>query len=94
VNVLSTRPGLTPDDCQFVITNFHRVPSGAPRSKPVTIGPGGPEIPLGLVMGQDIGIMKTAQRGLHQPGLTHLAVSAEEARVINLHRNLDEWCGA
>jgi choline monooxygenase len=93
VNILSTRPGLTPDDCQFVMTNFHRVPAGAPRAKPITIGPGGPEIPLGLVMGQDIGIMKTAQRGLHQPGLTHLAVSAEEARVINLHRNLDEWCG-
>ena len=31
---------------------------------------------------------------LHQPGLKHLTLSAEECRVINLHRNLDEWCGA
>ena len=43
-------------------------------------------------MNQDVGIMKTAQRGLHQPGLKHLSLSAEECRVINLHRNLDEWC--
>jgi len=93
VNILSTRPGLTPDECQFVITSFHRVPPGAPRSKPITIGAEVGELPLGLVMGQDLGIMKTAQLGLHQPGLTELAISAEECRVINLHRNLEEWCG-
>ena len=94
VNVLSTRPGLTPDECQFVIMNWHRVPKGAPRSKPFTLDNAGDDLPLGLVMGQDINMMKTAQRGLHQPGLTHLAVSAEEARLLNLHRNLEEWCGA
>ena len=93
VNILSTRPGLTPDECQFVMTNFHRVPPGAPRSKPITMGPDAPEIPLGLVMGQDVGIMKTAQLGLHQPGLKELAISAEECRIVNLHRNLEEWCG-
>ncbi|MCU1380241.1 MAG: (2Fe-2S)-binding protein [Acidimicrobiales bacterium] len=91
INVLSTRPGLTPDECQFVSMNFHRVPPGAPRSQPVTA-----DLPdstdMGFVMNQDIGIMKTAQRGLHQPGLKHLTLSAEECRVINLHRNLDEWC--
>jgi choline monooxygenase len=62
----------------------------APRSDPMTV-----EVPpgtdLGVVMSQDIGIMLTAQRGLHQPGLHHLTLSAEECRVINLHRNLDEW---
>jgi choline monooxygenase len=93
VNVLSTRPGFDPDNCQFVSMNFHRAPKDAPRSEPFTA-----ELPettdMGLVMNQDIGIMKTAQRGLHQPGLKHLALSAEECRVINLHRNLDEWCGA
>ncbi len=73
--------------------NFHRVPPGAPRSTPITLGADGPAIPLGLVMSQDVGMMKTAQRGLHQPGLKHLSVSAEECRLINLHRNLDEWCG-
>ena len=93
VNVLSTRPGRTPDECQFVMTNFHRAPAGSPRSRPVTLGPEVAELPLGLVIGQDIGIMHTAQLGLHQPGLTELAISAEEARVYNLHKNLDEWCG-
>lgn len=91
VNVLSSRPGLTPDDCQFVSMNFHRATKGAPRSTPITA-----DVPLdtdmGQVMNQDVRIMKTAQRGLHQPGLTHLSLSAEECRVINLHRNLDEWC--
>ena len=93
VNVLSTRPGRTPDECQFVMTNFHRAPAGSPRSRPVTLGPEVAELPLGLVIGQDIGIMHTAQLGLHQPGLTELAISAEEARAYNLHKNLDEWCG-
>jgi len=91
ISVLSSRPGLTPDDCQFVMMSFRRSAPGAPRSQPLTA-----EIPpdtdLGFVMNQDVGIMKTAQRGLHQPGLKHLALSAEECRVINLHRNLDEWC--
>ncbi|HQV58633.1 MAG TPA: SRPBCC family protein, partial [Ilumatobacteraceae bacterium] len=92
INILSTRPGATPDECQFVITNFHRVPPGSPRAQPTTVDPYPPEIPLGLVMGQDIGIMQTTQRGLHQPALTELIVSSEESRLINLHRNLDEWC--
>ena len=65
----------------------------APRSNPITADVPG-DTDLGFVMNQDVGIMKTAQRGLHQPGLKHLALSAEECRVINLHRNLDEWCGA
>lgn len=92
LSVLSARPGLTPDDSQFVMITFRRAPSGAPRSRPLTA-----EIPsdtdLGTVMNQDVGIMRTAQRGLHQPGLRHLALSAEECRAINLHRALDEWLG-
>jgi hypothetical protein len=31
------------------------------------------------------------QRGLHQPGLTHLTLSGEECRVINTHRNLEQY---
>jgi choline monooxygenase len=93
ISVLSARPGLTPDDCQFVMMSFRRCAPGAPRTTPFTAELP-PDTNLGMVMNQDVGIMKTAQRGLHQPGLTHLALSAEECRVINLHRNLDEWCGA
>ena len=92
ISVLSSRPGLTPDDCQFVMMSFRRSTPDAPRSEPITAEID-PDTDLGFVMNQDVGIMKTAQRGLHQPGLTHLTLSAEECRVINLHRNLDEWCG-
>jgi phenylpropionate dioxygenase-like ring-hydroxylating dioxygenase large terminal subunit len=89
VSVLSARPGLTPDESQFVMMTLSPVPTGAPRSEPFT-GEVPPGTNLGYVMNQDIGIMHTAQRGLHQPGLQHLTLSAEECRVINLHRNLDE----
>jgi choline monooxygenase len=93
ISVLSARPGLTPDDSQFVMMSLRRVASGTPRTQPITAEVPG-DTDLGFVMNQDTGIMKTAQKGLHQPGLKHLALSAEECRVINLHRNLDEWCGA
>lgn len=92
VSVLSARPGLTPDDSQFVMMTLYPAPPGAPRSQPITAELP-PDTSLGFVMNQDIGIMKTAQRGLHQPGLRHLALSAEECRAINLHRALDEWLG-
>ena len=48
---------------------------------------------LGLVMSQDCALLRTAQRGLHQPGLEHLAISSEECRIINLHRNLERHLG-
>ena len=94
ISVLSARPGLTPDQAQFVMMTLQRSsPGRLPSSDPLTM-----EVPndtsLGFVMNQDVGVMKTVQRGLHQPGLSHLTLSAEECRVINLHRNLDEWCGA
>jgi choline monooxygenase len=28
---------------------------------------------------------------MHQPGLTHLTLSNEERRVINMHRNLERY---
>ena len=91
--VLCGRPGLTPDDAHFVMLQLRRVNPGTPRSQPFTA-----ELPadtdLGLVMNQDVAIMQTMQRGLHQPGLRHVAASAEECRLINLHRNLDEWVGS
>ncbi|CAM4317912.1 hypothetical protein MYBA111488_13215 [Mycobacterium basiliense] len=31
------------------------------------------------------------QRGLRQPGFTHLTLSGEERRVINMHRNLERY---
>ena len=37
--------------------------------------------------------VERAHRGLHAPGLTHLMLSGEECRIINLHRNLDRVTG-
>ena len=31
------------------------------------------------------------QRGLHQPGLTHVVLSNEERRIISMHRNLERY---
>ena len=37
---------------------------------------------------------RAASAGMHQPGLTHLTVSpTEECRIVNLHRNLEEYLG-
>jgi hypothetical protein len=78
--------------------SFERHPRGsvAPRVKPfdVELDPTA-EVQLGLVLNQDVANFARAQRGLHQPGLTHIVVSPdEECRILNLHRNLDEFVGA
>lgn len=45
----------------------------------------------GVVLTQDIQILPGLQRGLRQPGFTHLVLSSEERRVINMHRNLERY---
>jgi choline monooxygenase len=45
----------------------------------------------GVVLTQDIRVLAGLQRGMHQPGFTHLALSSEERRVINMHRNLERY---
>ena len=42
-------------------------------------------------MRQDIGSLRSALRGLRQPGVTRNVLSNEECRVINFHRNLEEF---
>ena len=48
---------------------------------------------LGLVFNQDIANLRHVQRGLHQPGFTHLTLSQEERRITSLHRNLERYLG-
>ena len=48
---------------------------------------------MGLVLNADVNVVAGVQRGLHQPGLTHLTLSSEECRVINTHRNLERYLG-
>jgi hypothetical protein len=77
--------------------SFARFPSGdpTPRTKPAEMYVDeGRDLPLGLVLDQDFKNFARAQRGMHQPGLTHLQVSeTEECRIVNLHKNLDRYIG-
>jgi choline monooxygenase len=93
VNVLVALPGATPDDAEFVTFLLYRSASAdAPRSRPVDLSVAA-GADFGFVLNADIGVLETAQRGLHQPGLSHLLISAEECRIVNMHRNLGRYVG-
>jgi hypothetical protein len=74
---------------------FDRVPAGdeAPeRTRPLDVTlPADGDLPIGLVLSQDVRNAERAQRGLHQPGFTRVTLSNEECRIWNLHRNLERW---
>ncbi len=92
INVVRARPGATPDQAYIDMWNFSPAPTGASGRVPplhVALSADDGEM-MGLVLGQDIANFARSQRGLHQPGLTHLTVSAsQECRIVNLHRNLE-----
>jgi hypothetical protein len=67
------------------------MPPDAPRTRPADVRMTAQEAHPGLVLTQDITVLAGLQRGLHQPGLTHLTLSNEERRVINTHRNLERY---
>ncbi len=91
LTVMCSRPGPDPDHGELVMMLWMRMPSGAPRGTPTDVRMTADQAEPGLVLTQDISVLPGLQRGLHQPGLTHLTLSAEERRVINLHRNLDRY---
>jgi phenylpropionate dioxygenase-like ring-hydroxylating dioxygenase large terminal subunit len=91
LTVLTARPGPDPDRGELVMIVWMRMPPGAPRNKPADIRMTADEAHPGLVLTQDITVLAGLQRGLHQPGLTHLTLSNEERRVINMHRNLERY---
>jgi phenylpropionate dioxygenase-like ring-hydroxylating dioxygenase large terminal subunit len=94
MTVLRSRPGATPDDGYLDIINYHRAPPGAPAGRPADVTlPEGQGSGLGLILSQDAGNIERAQRGLHQPGFTRMTLSREEFRILNLHRNLEQWLG-
>jgi hypothetical protein len=93
VNVLIARPGLTPDDAELTTFLMYRGrASDAPRTHPVDL-PLPTDADFGFVLNADIGVLKTAQRGLHQPALTHLVISEEECRIRNMHHHLGRYVG-
>ncbi len=100
LSVVRARPGTHVEEAYMDVFAFTRVQasdtaSEVPRAKPFdALLPPDAEPPFGLVLNQDVGNFARTQRGLHQPGFTHLTVSpTEECRVVNLHRTLEEHLG-
>jgi phenylpropionate dioxygenase-like ring-hydroxylating dioxygenase large terminal subunit len=93
LQVVAARPGPTPDEGFMDVMAFDRVAADAPRRDPITAEMEAGSYSMGLVVDQDIANVERAHRGLHAPGLTHLTLSGEECRIINLHRNLDRVTG-
>jgi choline monooxygenase len=96
LSVVRARPGTHVEEAFMDVFAFTRVQAlDAPRAKPFdALLPPGAEPPFGLVLNQDVGNFARTQRGLHQPGLTHLTVSpTEECRLVNLHRTLEQYLG-
>ncbi len=92
--VMAARPGPSPDEAELVVINLNRAPSAdAPPSVPVHVTVPLDKAHFGFVLNQDLGVIRTMQSGLHQPGLTHLVLSAEECRIINMHRHLERCLG-
>ena len=92
VNVLISRPGATPDDAELTMYLLYRSPNDAPSARPFDVALP-PEASLGVVIDQDLAMLKRFQRGLHQPGFTHLTLSGEECRIINMQRVLMSYVG-
>lgn len=91
LTIMSSRPGPDPDHGELVMFLMTRMPPGAARIKPTDVRMSAADAEPGIVLTQDIRVLPGLQRGLHQPGLTHLVLSNEERRVINMHRNLERY---
>jgi len=92
--VMTARPGPSPDEAELVIIQLDRTPSaGAPASSPVYVTVPLDQADFGFVLNQDLSVIRTMQNGLHQPGLTHLTLSSEECRIINMNRHLEHYLG-
>lgn len=91
LTVMTSQPGPDPDHGELVMFLWTRMPPGAPRTKPADVRLTAEEAHPGVVLTQDIAVLAGLQRGLHQPGFTHLVLSAEERRIINMHRNLERY---
>ena len=93
LQVLCARPGATPDRAELIGMTFEREAAGVPRARPFDVEMPMDQASFGFVLDQDVKILENAQRGVQQPGMTHLSLSCEEARIINTHRNLERYIG-
>jgi len=93
LQVLCARPGDATDRAELVGMTFEREAAGVPRARPFDVDMPMDQASFGFVLDQDVKILENAQRGVQQPGLTHISLSCEEARIINTHRNLERYIG-
>jgi nitrite reductase/ring-hydroxylating ferredoxin subunit len=96
LQVVKARPGATPDACTMDTFAFSRRAAsqdGASPARPVDVALAPHQADFGLVLNQDVVALQKVQRGMQQPGFTHLRLSSEECRIINLHRNLERYLG-
>jgi phenylpropionate dioxygenase-like ring-hydroxylating dioxygenase large terminal subunit len=92
--VLTSRPGPTPDESELVIVHLVRAPSAdAPRTRPMDVVVPMDQAHFGFVFDQDLGVLERMQVGLHQRGMREIVLSREEARIVNMHRNLERYLG-
>ncbi|MCV7218080.1 aromatic ring-hydroxylating dioxygenase subunit alpha [Mycobacterium crocinum] len=91
LTVMTSHPGADPEHGELVMYLWTRMAPDAPRTTPIDVRMTADEAHPGLVLTQDISVLAGLQRGLRQPGFTHLTLSNEERRVINLHRNLERY---
>jgi choline monooxygenase len=95
LTIMCSRPGpsadSSPDKGELVMFLMTRMPPGAPRNKPTDVRLPAEQAEPGLVLTQDIQVLAGLQRGMHQPGFTHVVLSGEERRVINMHHNLERY---
>jgi choline monooxygenase len=91
LTLMCSRPGPDPDRGELVMFLMTRMPPGSAYNKPADVRMTAADAHAGIVIDQDIDVLARLQRGLHQPGFTHLVLSNEERRVINMHRNLERY---
>ena len=84
---------LFPNTTVLVWADMVNVLVATPGPTPRPLYSGLADTDLGTVMSQDLAMLRTAQRGLHQPGLTRIVLSQEECTIINFRRNLEAFLG-
>lgn len=92
--LILARPGPTPDECIVDVWNFDLLSKDNPDShpRPVNVELVGDEInALGPVFLQDLEVMASAQKGMHQPGMQTMKLTAPEARIGRMHEILDRY---
>ena len=91
LTLMCSRPGPDPDRGELVMFLMTRMTPGAARNKPTDVRMAADQSEPGVVLTQDLRVLASLQRGMRQPGFTHLVLSGEERRVINMHRNLERY---